>query len=443
MNTLLIKNAHVISFGDSNPIRMNHDVFIENEKITQVKPTGTIDVKADRVLDANEKWLMPGLVNAHTHAYSALVRGFGKAAPALDFQQQLENLWWKLDKSLSLEDCYYSTIVLALDSIKHGTTTVIDHHASPHAVSGSLNELVKAFKQTGLRACLCYELSDRDGKQIAEEGIAENISMIRQSLSQPSDYLKAMFGMHASFTISDETMMKVRKACEGLSAGFHIHTAEALSDQSSTWRMTGKRVVKRLFDEGILGKNSIAAHCVHIDSDELDLLAETDTMVVHNPQSNQNNAVGIADVLAMHKMGILVGLGTDAMTTNMLEELRVALFGQHLKQNHPTCGFMEIVNLLIENNYKIVERIFGIKAGKIQPDYVGDCILFDYDPPTPLNDMTMLGHLVYGFSQTPVDTTIVGGKILMENRKICPEINEKELLAGARKNAQAMWDRFK
>lgn len=438
-----IQNANVISFGEQSSIRLNHDVYIENGLIREVFPHGKKTFEGDKTLDAENKWLMPGLVNAHTHAYSALVRGFGKAAPALDFQQQLENLWWKVDKSLNLEDCYYSGMVLALDSIRHGTTTVIDHHASPKAVKGSLNQLAKAFKQTGLRSCLCYELSDRDGEKISREGLEENIEFIHFCNENPSPFLKALFGMHASFTIEDSTMKKAVELSSKYGAGFHIHTAEAYSDQVATWKMSGKRVIRRLADLGVLGKNSITAHGIYLDDEEISLLAETGTMVVHNPQSNLNNAVGIADIVRLQQRGITVGLGTDAMTTNMLEEARVSLFAQHLKQNHPTCAFMDIINMLFINNYKIVERLFNVKAGKVEPGYTGDVILFDYDPPTPLDEGTLWGHMIYGFSQLPVDSTIVGGKVLMHNRRLQLDLDEKEVLNGARMSARGMWERFK
>jgi len=440
---LLINNAHIISFGENAFLKENQSLYIEDGIIKDIFDQQSKVYQADETLDANGKYLMPGLVNAHTHAYSALVRGFGKAAEALDFQQQLENLWWKLDKSLSLDDCYYSSMVLALDSIRHGTTTVIDHHASPHAVIGSLNKLATAFNETGLRACLCYELSDRDGETISIEGIKENIDMIKHCQSHPSSFLKAMFGLHASFTIEDKTFEKVMSELGSLKPGFHVHTAEAQSDQLATWKMTNKRVVNRLYDLGILGKNSIAAHCVHINDEEIELLKETGTMLVHNPQSNLNNAVGIADIVKFMQKKLLVGMGTDAMTTNMLEEARVALFAQHLRQNHPTSAFMDIVNLLFVNNYKIAERIFGIPLGVIQTGAVADLILFDYIPPTPLDNTTIWGHLLYGFSQTPVDTTIVNGRILMKNRVICLDIDEQEVLAKARENATRMWNRFK
>lgn len=443
MADLLIKNANVISFGNESFLKENQSVYINDGLIQDIYDDNSKIYQADTVINANGKYLMPGLVNAHTHAYSALVRGFGKAAEALDFQQQLENLWWKLDKSLNLEDCYYSGMVLALDSIRHGTTTVIDHHASPMAVKGSLIQLAKAFELSGIRSCLCYELSDRDGVNISDEGISENIEMIKYCNDNLSSYTKAMFGLHASYTIENRTFEKLFRELGSLKPGFHVHTAEALSDQTATWKMCKKRVVNRLYDLGVLGSKSIAVHCVYINDEEMDILKETDTMVVHNPQSNLNNAVGIADIVKLMNKGIVTGLGTDAMTTNMLEEARVALFAQHLKQNHPTTAFMNVINMLFDNNYQIANRIFDIPLGKVKIGYQADLIMFDYDPPTPLDNSTFWGHLLYGFSQIPVDTTIVGGKILMQDRILKLDIDEHEIIRKARESADKMWNRFK
>jgi len=442
MADLLIKNANIISFGHDSFLKENQSVYINDGLIQDIYDDDSKIYQAEQVIEAKGKYLMPGFVNAHTHAYSALVRGFGKAKEAMDFQQQLENLWWKLDKTLSLEDCYYSTMVLALDSIKHGTTTVIDHHASPLSVKGSLNQIAKAFENAGLRSCLCYELSDRDGQTIAEQGIEENIEFLDYCANNPSNSLKALFGLHASFTISDSTFSKVFNKLKNNNPGFHVHTAEAASDQTATWKMSSKRVAQRLHDLGVLGPKTIAAHCVHLNDQEIDLLKKTDTMIVHNPQSNINNAVGIADILKFADAGILTGLGTDAMTTNMLEEARVALFAQHLKQNHPTTAFMNVISLLFENNYHIANRIFEIPLGKVKIGYQADLIMFDYIPPSPLNNDTLYGHLLYGFSQIPVDTTIVAGKVLMKNRKITLDLDENEILAKARTSAQNMWNRF-
>jgi cytosine/adenosine deaminase-related metal-dependent hydrolase len=218
--------------------------------------------------------------------------------------------------------------------------------------------------------------------------------------------------------------------------------AEAQSDQDWTLKHCGKRVVERLKKFEILGPRSIAAHCIHVNRREMDLLAATKTAVVHNPQSNLSNAVGMANVIELMKRGALVGLGTDAMTTNMLEELRVALWGQHLRAENPSVGFSEVTSALFANNPKIAERIFGLRIGEICEGAAGDIALFDYDPPTPLENGNVFGHLVFGISQAEADTTIVGGRVLMENKKFTLNLDVKRINARARELAQALWKRF-
>ena len=203
------------------------------------------------------------------------------------------------------------------------------------------------------------------------------------------------------------------------------------------------RVVERLHRFGILGPGSIAAHCVHVDGHEMERLAETRTAVVHNPQSNMNNAVGVADVPAMLAKGVLVGLGTDAMTTDMLEELRAALFVRHLAARDPSAGFLETASLLTAGNAAIVERLWpGLGLGELREGGAADLAVFDYDPPTPFDDTTVLGHLVFGLSQASVDATIVGGKVLMADGRIELDLDEAEIAARARERAKALWERF-
>jgi putative selenium metabolism protein SsnA len=371
-----------------------------------------------------------------------MVRGLGKIEPARDFVGVLDKLWWRLDKQLTLDDCYYSALVPLIDAVKKGTTTLIDHHASPSAVTGSLDRIATAVKEVGLRASLCYEVSDRDGPEIAAEGIEENVGFIERCNREEDDYLKALFGLHASFTISEETMKTAVKAAEGLDTGFHIHTAEAASDQEHSLKTFGKRVVERLHDAGVLGPKTIAGHCVHVNDKELDLLKSTDTTVVHNPQSNINNAVGVADIIAMSKKGIRVGLGTDAMTVNMLEELRQALWIHHLAQSNPSVGFMETMNTLILNNARIANRYWDIGLGELREGYAADIVLMEYYPPTPFNGDTFLGHLGFGLAEGSVDTTIVGGKVLMENGELRLGIDEDEVARESRKLAAKLWERF-
>lgn len=441
-NTLLIKNGIVITLGDNSKVLYNHSVLIENGIIKKVAPADEFKEKYDKEIDANGKVVLPGFINAHMHFYSTLVRGLGKAKPSGNFVEVLENLWWRLDKVLTPEDNYYSALIMLVNGIRRGTTTFMDHHASPMAVTGSLQQIAKAVKETGLRASLCYELSDRDGETTAEEGILENYEFIKYTQKNNNEYLKALFGMHASFTLSDKTLDKAANIGKELNTGFHIHVAEAESDEDYNVKNFGMRVVERLNKFGILGKKTIAAHCVHVNEKEMELLKNTDTIVLHNPQSNLNNAVGIADVVKMANMGILVGLGTDAMTVNMIEEIRVAMWAQHLKQNNPTAGFMEIASTLFFNNAKIANRYWNTPLGKIEEGAAGDIVLIDYNPPTPLDETTVLGHLIFGISQADTDTTIVNGKVLMENRILKLDIDEEAIAAKARELTKALWNRF-
>jgi putative selenium metabolism protein SsnA len=433
----------VVTLGDENRVLKGHAVLCEGETIKQIAPNNTFKGKYDKVIDARGKVVMPGFINAHMHFYSTLVRGLGKAAPSASFQEVLENLWWRLDKKLTLEDTYISAKLPLIDAIKRGTTTIIDHHASPFHIRGSLNRIADAVTESGLRACLCYELSDRDGEKIAQEGIDENVDFIKRCQADENARLKAMFGLHASFTIGNETLEKAAMAGQDLKTGFHVHTAEAKSDQETTQEKFGMRVVERFNKFGILGPNTITAHCVHITDHEMDLLAETNTMAVHNPQSNMNNAVGIADVIKMTGKGVLVGLGTDAMTINMLEELRVALWAQHLRNENPSCGFMEALATLPFNNAKIANRIWpDMPLGELREGYAADIILMDYYPPTQFDENTFLGHLCFGLSQSFVDTTIASGKVLMEHKKLKVDIDEEETAAKAHELASSLWERF-
>ena len=270
----------------------------------------------------------------------------------------------------------------------------------------------------------------------------ENADFIAYCKKQNDNQLKALFGLHASFTVSDKTLEKAVRLAKDLGAGFHVHTAEAKSDEDHCEQTHGMRIVDRFNKFGVLGPQSIAAHCVHVNEHEMDLLASSGTAVVHNPQSNLNNAVGIADLIKMAAKGILIGLGTDAMTVNMMEEVRVALWAQHLGQKNPSVGFMEALSTLLFNNAKIANRYWKPFIGELKEGYAADIILIEYDAPTLFDETTFLGHLAFGISQSVVDTTIAGGKVLMENRKLKMNIDEQRINARSRELANELWKRI-
>lgn len=442
MNRYILFGGTIISFSPKHPVMKDMAILVEDGLVKKIAPLAEFAAEECERIDVLGKIIMPGLINAHHHFYSTLVTGLGKAAPSKDFNEVLTNLWWRLDKKLLDEENYVSALVSALTAIRKGTTTIIDHHASPFAVKGSLSEIAKAVKLSGIRANLCYEVSDRDGEAICQEGIEENAAWVKACQDKPDEHLKALFGMHAAFTLSDKSLEQIAAQVKSLNCGVHIHVAEAESDQRFNIDHFGKRVVERLNDFGLINANSILAHGVHLNPKEMMLVADKGAAIVTNPQSNLNNAVGIADVCKMTELGITVGLGTDAMTVNMLEELRVGIWAQHWKQNDPSKGFMELANALVQNNPIIAQKYWGAKHGTIAEGSPADIIVVDYDPHTPLDETTWIGHLVYGLSQAKVDATICAGKVLMWDGELLLGIDEEAIKARSRELADALWKRF-
>lgn len=441
MTTLLIRNGTVVTCDAGQRVLRDHGVFIEDSRIRRIAPTTELPREADRVIDARGRVVMPGLVNAHMHFYSTFARGISGVARSREFVEVLQNLWWRLDRKLTLADCHASAIAPLLDGVRHGTTTVIDHHASPGAVDGSLREIARAAGEVGVRAALCYEVSDRDGDEVARAGIAENAAFARDCGLSPSEMLRPMFGLHAAFTLSDETLRQAVRAAEGV--GFHVHCAEAQSDQRHSLKAYGMRVVERFQKMGVLGPQTICAHCVHVNQKELDLLASTGTMVVHNPQSNMNNAVGAADLVGQFRSGVTVGLGTDGMTSNMFEAVRVANILQPHNHGLPGAGFEESVSTLMVNNAKIAARVWGdIGIGTLVEGGVADLIVLDYLSPTPLTSETLMGHVAFGFPLGTVDTTVVAGRVLMEQKELKVGLDVERALARSRELAEEFWKRF-
>ena len=439
---ILIHNGTILTFGAPCRVLEAQALLVEDGRIARIAPRDTIPGPFDKVIDAGGQVVMPGLVNAHMHFYSTLVRGLGKMAPSANFQEVLDNLWWRLDRQLNLDDVEMSAQVVLLEAIRKGTTTLVDHHASPFAITGSLDRIAKAVKASGVRASLCYEVSDRDGEAIATEGLEENAAFARRCAKEKDPYLRALFGLHAAFTLSDATLDRASALGRDLGVGFHVHVAEAASDVAANLQKHGLTPTARLHAHGLLGEKNIAAHAVHVSDADIDLLAASDTFVAHNPQSNLNNAVGIADLLKLASRGVRVGLGTDAMTVNMLEEIRVAMWAQHLRQDNPSCGFMEVANTLFVRNPELVSRMWGFPIGTLQEGAGADIILVDYHPPTPLNGDTVLGHLIFGISQATVDTTICAGKVLMEGKRLTIGMDEAALAARSRELARSLWARF-
>lgn len=440
-STCWVANGTVMTLGDAPRVIADGAVRVAGDAIDWVGSASDAELSGDELIDAGGGLILPGFINAHMHFYSTFACGIAlKDPPPTNFREILERLWWRLDKALTLEDVRYSALVPLARSLRAGVTTVIDHHASPNAVRGSLDTIAEAARQVGVRTCLCYEVSNRDGGRIAREGIDENVAFL-EKVRRGDGLAAALFGLHASMTLDDALLASCVEAGRRLDAGFHVHVSESRFDPDDSLARSGQRVVKRLADAGVLGEKTICAHCIHVDDEELSILRDTRTNVVHNPQSNMNNAVGRADVPRMLDMGIRVGLGTDGMSATMLDDVRLVNLLHKHGTGDPRVGFAEAGKLLLDNNRLIASRYFDKPVGVLAPGAKADIITVDYNPPTPLTAENFTGHLLFGLPSARVRHAMVDGKLRMKDSRV-EGIDENEIASRARELATCVWERF-
>lgn len=448
---MLITHGTLVTMGASNEVIPDGALYIDGTQIADLGPCDELEARypeAER-LSADGCLVMPGLICAHTHFYGAFARGMAlPGEPAASFSEILEKRWWRLDRALWPEDIYSSALVGLVDAIRHGTTTLIDHHASQSRIAGSLDRIAEAVDQAGVRACLCYEVTDRDGEEAARQGIRENVRFLRRARNRQldgDDRIAATFGLHASLTLSDATLEECAELMKQLSSGCHLHVAEDKADVKDSLRKSGLRVVERLHKAGILGPSTIAAHCVHVDRLETDILLDSRTLVVHNPRSNMNNAVGTADLPWMLRIGIPVGLGNDGFSNNMFTEMTACyLVHKQAKGDPRVLPADHVVQMAWAHNARIARPFFlglGSEFGELAVGAPADIILMDYDPPTPLTTDNLPWHIVFGMDGTGVDTTIVAGRVLMRHRELLT-LDEAKIMAGARELAGKLWQRI-
>jgi putative selenium metabolism protein SsnA len=363
--------------------------------------------------------------------------------PPVDFPSILQSLWWRLDKALTPEDVRYSALACLVDAVRHGTTTLIDHHASPNAIAGSLDVIADAVQDAGLRCCLCYEVTDRDGPGPAQAGIAENVRFAKSTIEGHKSQIAASFGLHASLTLSDETLTDCVTAADELGLGFHVHVAEDVADQEDSLKKSGKRVVHRLHDAGILGPRTIAAHCVHVDESEIEILAETDTWSTHQPRSNMNNGVGVAPVEAMLHAGVNVGLGNDGFSNQMFAEMKVAYLVHKLAQRDPRAMPGDVVTQLAYAQNAHLARVFwpDLRLGELSRGATADLVFLDYHPTTPLTAGNLPWHLLFGIEASAITATVCAGKVLMRDRQLLT-LDEQAITARSQELAAQLWERI-
>lgn len=440
---LIVGNGRVITRNETVPFMESGAVAMEGNVICKVGNLEELKSEYPQAeyIDAKGGVIMPAMINVHEHIYSAFARGLSiKGYDPHGFLDILDGMWWTIDRNLSLEQTKLSAMATYIDCIKNGVTTVFDHHASFGSITGSLFAIEEAAKELGVRTCLCYEVSDRDGMEKSREAVRENASFIRHALKDDSDMIAGMMGMHAQFTISDETM-ELCAAEKPDGVGYHIHVAEGIEDLHDCLHKYGKRILDRLMDFNILGDKTLTAHCIYVNKHEMELLKETDTMVVHNPESNMGNACGCPPTMEIVHHGVLTGLGTDGYTHDVLESYKVAnvLHKHHLCD--PNAAWGEVPQMLFEGNAKIANRYFKKRLGVLEEGAAADVIVMDYDPLTPMNASNVNGHILFGMTGRNVVTTIANGKVLMKDR-ILQNIDEAKVMADCRQAASALADKI-
>jgi putative selenium metabolism protein SsnA len=435
-----IKNGLVWTGGDE-PRVLAGGVLCENGVIVDVGPDSELAkaAKDAEVIDAEGRLITPGFINAHMHLYSTFARGLPpKGLPPENFVEILERLWWHLDRVLTLENLGPSAEVVLLDALRAGVTTVVDHHASNGAIDGSLDVLAQASKKFGLRFSTCYEVSDRDGKEKMNAGIRENVRFKKAIEGDP--LLAAMFGLHASFTLSDDTLEACAAAGRDNRLPFHVHVAEAAPDAEDARRRGYAGALTRLHTRQVITERSLAIHCVHTSPEEWKLLKTSGAYAVHNPQSNMNNAVGAAPVKEMIEAKVKVGIGTDGMEADVREEIRAAFLLGHHRTGDPRTMWAEIGSLL-DTNRRMASELFAARLGELARGAAADVVVYYYRPPTSFEPGNFLGHLLFGFYRSPARDVVVAGRTrLREGRPV--DIDPAEVAARAQEEAQKLWNRF-
>ena len=437
---IMVGNGRLLTRDPERPYFPDGAVVLEGDTVREAGPLAELRAKYPQAefVDAKGGVIMPGLINAHTHIYSGLARGLSIAGNnPTNFLEVLEGTWWNIDRHLTLDGTRASAYATVLDCIRDGVTTIFDHHASYRAVPGSLFAIKDVCRELGIRACLCYEVSDRDGEEKCGEAIRENADFARWARDNGGDMVKAMFGGHALFTLSDRTFERMVEANDGMT-GFHIHVSEGMNDVYDSLRTYGCRPVNRLMNHGILGERTILGHCIHVSPAEMDLIRETGTMVVNNPESNMGNAVGCSPVLQMMAKGITVGMGTDAYTHDMLESLKVFLLIQRHNACLPNVAWGEAMTMLFQNNAAIGAKYFQKPLGVLKSGAAADVVVMDYKPFTPFSEENADGHILFGMMGRSCRTTIINGRVLYKDREFV-SIDEERINAWTLEQSKKLW----
>jgi len=441
---LLIKNGVLVTMDKQRRILEGHSVAIENDRIVEIGKTEDMERrhKTAEVLDASGRIVMPGIICSHSHLYGMLLRGASlKIVPPSDFTQILQRVWWRVDEAMTLEDAYASALVACVEFAKSGVTTFADTYSGPNSISGVLDHIARAVNEVGIRGYVAFEATERHSMDEGMKGVQENVRFAEKSTATPSSKAKPLFSIHASFTVSDDLIRKVKKLAEECHAPITIHTSEGMGDVHHNLENYGKRTVERLRDLGLVGPNVVLAHCVNLDEDEIEIIAQTKTGVAHNPMSNMLNAVGVAPITRMLQKNVNVGLGNDGYIFDMFENMRTTYLLHRVHHRNPN----------VIDAYTILEmatingaRLYGMETelGSIEKGKHADIIIIKPNIlPTPLNADSVVGHLINTVDGDDVEQVLVDGIPIVRNKKLVT-FDEEKAQSISQTAAAKLWSRL-
>lgn len=429
----LLKSATLVEF---DPMQVEQgDLRIRDGLIVDRGPS-LESQEGEEVIPLGGKILMPGLVCGHTHLYSALARGMPAPPRApRNFKEILELVWWRLDRAHDEETIYYSAMAGAMDAVRAGATCLIDHHASPSHIAGSLQIVREAMEQVGIRGALCYEVTDRGGDSQRDEGINENRDFLRWVKESKTSLFRGLVGAHASFTLSDRSLEMCADVMNEFQSGLHIHVAEDMSDVEDARAKYGSGIVERLKRFDALNDRTILAHCTHLSESEIRLACESGVWFAHNPRSNMNNQVGYAKV---EQFGDRILIGTDGIGADMFEETRAAFFkGRDAKINFGADEWLKV----LATNQRFASRLFGVEMGALRRGAAADLVVIDYPQPTPLTSENLAWHFVFGMNSASVESVMVAGRFVIREKRFAFDI--AGVYERIREASERLWDRLR
>ncbi|MGI6678506.1 MAG: amidohydrolase [Dehalobacterium sp.] len=433
---ILIKNALIYPMTEEMALReepwVQGNIAIYNGKISGVGPIPE-DGDFDKVIDGTDCVALPGLINTHTHGAMTLLRSYADDLPLMEW---LQKKIWPIENEMISSDIYWGTLLSIVEMIKSGTTTFADMYIL-------MDEVARAVDESGMRGVLARGMTGLGSN--GDKALGESVNFIKNWQGKAEGRITTMMGPHAPYTCPPDFLKKVLSYVESLGVGIHIHLAETLTEVADIEKDYGKRPVALMDEIGLFQHHVLAAHVVHVNEEEMDLLAAKKVKVAHNPQSNMKLGSGIAPVARMLEKGITVALGTDGASSNnnldMIEEMRTASFLQKVATMDPTVlPAYQVLEMATQNGAEAL----GL-AGEIGQIAVGkkaDIILVDFHQPHLYPHHDASAHLVYAARGSDVKTVLIDGKVVMENRQLLT-LDEERILYEVEKCTRRLVDQVK